>query len=72
MWSVPNSIVELPIYERWLAELLHSCLPSRSREMVADAYRTASGQMISEELIDKVLSVEPNMNMARRRDGAAH
>ncbi|MBU6462317.1 MAG: ABC transporter substrate-binding protein [Bradyrhizobium sp.] len=64
MWSVPNSLVELPIYERWLAELLHPCLSKKTRKMVADAYRAASGQDLSEELIDIELSVAPNLNSA--------
>jgi ABC-type Fe3+-hydroxamate transport system substrate-binding protein len=75
MWSVPNSIIESPIYARWLAELLHACLSAKARKMVADAYLAATGQAVGDDLIDDTLSVAPNLGAARgshfTRGGAA-
>ena len=60
MWSVPNSIVELPIYERWLAELLHpQNLDRRAREMVRDAYRFAAGIDLKDDQVDDGTFVSP-------------
>ena len=65
MWSVPNSLIERPIYVRWLAELLYpKVLGRHAREMVQDAYGFAAGVDLEEDQIDNVLSVNANLSMS--------
>ena len=55
-WTMMDSVVATPSYERWMAERLHPDLPGSARESLRRAYADEVGVVLPEPWLDDALS----------------
>ncbi len=55
-WTMMDSVVATPSYERWMAERLHPGMPGNARESLRRAYADEVGVVLPESWLDDALS----------------